>query len=98
MQLQDKAAALRRGTRGIGAELSHRFAAKFGGLSRLAEERFLILSHKQVLAYMQRKTSDYDRWFAGIRRLRPLFLYLVSVAESPTKEKTFPLVIPAKGE
>jgi len=33
-------------------------------------EKFLILPHPQVLEYMQRKTSDYDRWLAGMRRLR----------------------------
>ena len=36
----------------------------------LAEERFLILPHPEVLEYWRRKTSDYDRWLAGMRRLR----------------------------
>jgi NAD(P)-dependent dehydrogenase (short-subunit alcohol dehydrogenase family) len=35
----------------------------------LAEERFLILPHPEVLQYMQRKTSDYDRWLRGMARL-----------------------------
>lgn len=39
----------------------------------LDEERFLILPHPSVLEYMQRKTSDYDRWLAGMRRLRARF-------------------------
>jgi NAD(P)-dependent dehydrogenase (short-subunit alcohol dehydrogenase family) len=39
----------------------------------LAAERFLILPHPQVLTYMQRKTSDYDRWLNGMRRLRRKF-------------------------
>lgn len=35
----------------------------------LREESFLILPHKEVLQYMQRKTSDYDRWIGGMNRL-----------------------------
>jgi NAD(P)-dependent dehydrogenase (short-subunit alcohol dehydrogenase family) len=36
----------------------------------LAAERFLILPHPQVGEYLQRKTSDYDRWLRGMRRLQ----------------------------
>jgi NAD(P)-dependent dehydrogenase (short-subunit alcohol dehydrogenase family) len=36
----------------------------------LREERFLCLPHPTVLEYMQRKTSDYDRWLGGMRRLK----------------------------
>ena len=35
----------------------------------LRDERFLILSHPEVLEYMRRKTADYDRWIAGMNRL-----------------------------
>jgi hypothetical protein len=31
---------------------------------------FLILTHPEVLGYFQRKASDYDRWLAGMRRVR----------------------------
>jgi NAD(P)-dependent dehydrogenase (short-subunit alcohol dehydrogenase family) len=36
----------------------------------LAEERFLILPHPVVVDHFRRKASDYDRWLAGMRRLR----------------------------
>jgi len=31
---------------------------------------FLILTHPEVLGYFQHKASDYDRWLAGMRRVR----------------------------
>jgi NAD(P)-dependent dehydrogenase (short-subunit alcohol dehydrogenase family) len=36
----------------------------------IGDERFLILPHPEVLTFFQRKASDYDRWLAGMRRLR----------------------------
>ncbi len=36
----------------------------------LAAESFLILPHPRVREYVERKTSDYDRWLAGMRRFR----------------------------
>jgi NAD(P)-dependent dehydrogenase (short-subunit alcohol dehydrogenase family) len=36
----------------------------------LADERFLILPHPEVLEFLRRKTSDYDRWLAGMQRLQ----------------------------
>ena len=39
-------------------------------IAGLAKEEFLILPHPQVGTYLQRKASDYDRWLAGMRRLR----------------------------
>jgi NAD(P)-dependent dehydrogenase (short-subunit alcohol dehydrogenase family) len=32
--------------------------------------RFLVLTHPEVLGYFQRKAADYDRWLAGMRRVR----------------------------
>jgi len=40
----------------------------------IAEERFLILPHPTVARYLQHKASDYERWLAGMRRLRARFL------------------------
>lgn len=34
----------------------------------LDEERFLILTHPEVLEFMRRKSADYDRWLRGMRR------------------------------
>jgi len=31
---------------------------------------FLILTHPEVLGFYQRKASDYDRWLAGMRKVR----------------------------
>jgi NAD(P)-dependent dehydrogenase (short-subunit alcohol dehydrogenase family) len=39
-------------------------------VAALAEERFLILPHPEVLTFLQRKTGDYDRWLGGMRRLQ----------------------------
>ena len=39
-------------------------------IQAMDEERFLILPHPEVLEYMKRKATDYDRWLAGMRRLR----------------------------
>ncbi len=42
-------------------------------VATLAEERFLVLPHPEVLTYMRRKTDDYDRWLGGMRRLHEKF-------------------------
>jgi NAD(P)-dependent dehydrogenase (short-subunit alcohol dehydrogenase family) len=36
----------------------------------LEREQFLILTHPEVLVFFQRKAADYDRWLAGMRRVR----------------------------
>jgi NAD(P)-dependent dehydrogenase (short-subunit alcohol dehydrogenase family) len=38
-------------------------------VEHLEREAFLILTHEEVKVYMQRKSSDYDRWIGGMNRL-----------------------------
>ena len=35
----------------------------------MAEEKFLILPHPQVLEYMRAKTTNYDRWLGGMQKV-----------------------------
>ncbi len=42
-------------------------------VEKLRQESFLMLTHDQVLEYMQRKTSNYDRWIGGMRKLNRRF-------------------------
>jgi NAD(P)-dependent dehydrogenase (short-subunit alcohol dehydrogenase family) len=42
-------------------------------IEALGEERFMILPHPTVAKYLQNKVGDYDRWLAGMRRLRARF-------------------------
>lgn len=58
-----------RGAQSVDGVLSPEAVAE-ATLAGLAEERFLILPHPQVATYMQRKTADYNRWLAGMARLR----------------------------
>jgi NAD(P)-dependent dehydrogenase (short-subunit alcohol dehydrogenase family) len=39
----------------------------------IRDETFLVLPHPEVLEYMRRKTSDYDRWIRGMQRLNAKF-------------------------
>ncbi|HMJ33704.1 MAG TPA: SDR family oxidoreductase [Baekduia sp.] len=39
-------------------------------LEAIADERFLVLPHREVLEFYRRKGADYDRWLRGMRRLQ----------------------------
>jgi len=39
-------------------------------IETLEAETFLVLPHPEVLTYIQRKSTDYDRWLTGMGRLQ----------------------------
>jgi NAD(P)-dependent dehydrogenase (short-subunit alcohol dehydrogenase family) len=43
-------------------------------IATLRSEQFLILPHPEVLDYIRRKATDYDRWIGGMRRLQAAIL------------------------
>ena len=42
-------------------------------IATMDREQFLMLPHPSVLDYLRRKAADYDRWIAGMRKLRLRF-------------------------
>jgi NAD(P)-dependent dehydrogenase (short-subunit alcohol dehydrogenase family) len=43
-------------------------------IEALRDETFLVLPHPEVAEYIKRKTSDYDRWLHGMRRLQESYV------------------------
>ncbi len=43
-------------------------------MESFAADEFLILPHKEVKTYMQRKAADYTRWLKGMRGLQQRFM------------------------
>ena len=43
-------------------------------MDALRNETFLVLPHPEVAEYIKRKTSDYDRWLHGMRRLQEQYI------------------------
>jgi len=54
----------------LGADAVTPEAVAIEVVNAMREERFLVLPHAEVLTFLQRKTTDYDRWIRGMRRLR----------------------------
>ena len=48
-------------------------------IEALREETFLVLPHPEVAEYIKRKTSDYDRWLHGMRRLQDRYVESLDV-------------------
>lgn len=42
-------------------------------IEAIRDETFLVLPHPAVRDYMRRKTDDYDRWIAGMRKLNRIY-------------------------
>ena len=42
-------------------------------IDAIQKERFLVTPHEEVLEYIKRKTTDYDRWITGMQRLQDRF-------------------------
>ena len=42
-------------------------------LQAIEKETFLVLPHKEVAEYVQRKGNDRDRWISGMQRLQTQF-------------------------
>ena len=42
-------------------------------IDAIQKERFLVTPHQEVLEYIKRKTTDYDRWITGMQRLQDRF-------------------------
>ncbi len=42
-------------------------------LEAIEKEKFLITPHEEVLEYIKRKATDYDRWIGGMQRLQSKF-------------------------
>lgn len=66
------AAVVGGGPQGVDGVISTEACAQ-SVIEGLAAEQFLILPHATVTKYMQYKVADYDKWLAGMRRLRDQF-------------------------
>ena len=56
------------GSAGVDGALSPQAVAEVV-LETLRDERFLVLPHPEVAAYMKAKAQDYDRWLGGMQKL-----------------------------
>ena len=66
----DGLSALAAGTVRAAGEVLTPDAVAAAVLQGIADERFLVLPHPEVLTFFQRKAGDYERWLEGMRRLQ----------------------------
>jgi len=66
------ATAMTEGGRGVTGQDSMMTAEEAADsvLAGMADERFMIQPHAELATYVERKGADYDRWIAGMRRMR----------------------------
>jgi NAD(P)-dependent dehydrogenase (short-subunit alcohol dehydrogenase family) len=65
----DMLRALPKGPQSGDGDLSPQQVAS-DALAGIEQEIFLILPHPQVLAYMRKKTENYDRWISGMAKIQ----------------------------
>ena len=60
---------------GIGKALATEFKNEKAKdvIDAIQKERFLVTPHEEVLEYIRRKTTDYDRWITGMQSLQGRF-------------------------
>lgn len=58
-------------------------------LQGIKNEQFLILPHPEVAEFMQHKTTDYDRWLGGMRKLRSNIVDAVGSTKLEDMHKLF---------
>ncbi|UUZ62860.1 SDR family NAD(P)-dependent oxidoreductase [Polaromonas sp. P1-6] len=73
MNVANKVTVVTGAASGIGRAMALYFAQQGAAAVVLADGRFLILPHPEVVDHMRRKAADRERWLADMRRLTRRF-------------------------